>query len=207
MKRCLLLLAGLTLPASTLSAQLCRGRPMTRFSALATRTEAGNNGGEIGLRTSSRFGLSGNVDLPADQPNGSRVVSYGGRIFGTRPSGSFCAMTGLQMGMAHLINAEGLHVNMRLRQFTVPVGFGIGQAIPIGRAASLFLFGVPQATFTFRKATVYSRSDTTEVSEAPSGLSFEGGAGLTVGPLLSRFSMLKVRDNPWMWTLGVGLAL
>src|SRR5882672_4075124 len=72
---------GAALLPTQAAAQLCRGLPSKAVFAVGARDDNGSLTGEVGIGPFGMVGLTGNVALPNDPPNGSQSISYGGRVY------------------------------------------------------------------------------------------------------------------------------
>ncbi len=198
--------AAALVPAEA-GAQLCRGLPAKAAFAVGSRDKDGGLTGELGIGPFGMVSLSGNVAFPNDPPNGSSSISYGGRVYwgATRDKWGACMLTGLQIGYAHLINAEGLRANARITSSSIPIGFGYGRSLKVARGIRLVAFAIPQVGFRSRNYVLYTRADTATVSNTSTDPGAEVGGGLQLGPLLLRASAFRSQDVPWTWRLTAGL--
>lgn len=210
MRQPILILALLATAAPrTAAAQRCIGQPMAHARAGLERNDAGTMTAAIGVRTGETGALAVNAANPDDAPNGSTTYSFGGRAYYGRESRSgwgLCVLTGVQIGRAHLINADGLRMNARIKSSSIPIALGVGRSIPAAGAIRLVVFGKPQVLLQSRSMTLYDRSDTTSTSEFNTRFGWEAGVSLLLGPVRVSASTFHIKDLPSGWTIGGGVA-
>jgi len=208
-RRILILMLLATATARAAMAQLCTGLPMAHGRAGLDRTDAGTLTATVGMRTGQTGTLAFNAANPDDAPNGSKTYSFGGRYYYGRDSRSgwgLCMLTGLQIGYAYLINADGLRMNARIKSGSIPVAIAVARSFPATGSTRLVFFGRPQVLLQSSSITLYDRSDTTSTSEHPTRFGWEAGASLILGPVRVSASAFSIQDLPSGWTIGGGVA-
>jgi hypothetical protein len=207
MKITVLVAALVAMLPSAATAQICIGQPHKAVFVSGWRSKDGTLTGRLGVRPGAMGSLTANVAKPNDPDNGSKSISYGGRVtYGPdRGSWGVCVLAGAQVGFSHLINAEGIRHNAQITAVSVPLGLGFGKAVRITGGTRLILSALPQLLFRNHEIMLYSRADTVSVGTARTEFGASVAADLQLGPLRVGASAFKSQDVPLSWTVGAGV--
>jgi len=202
-----LVLLTVAVTARWANAQMCVGTPMQHISVDGSRDDQTTLTGRLGIRMGATT-VALNVAKPQNPTNGSKLISYGGRLYYGVDRGSWglCMLSGVQLGYAYLINANGLRMNAHITTRSVPVAAALGVSARMLPGVRLILYGIPQAIFRSNSTVLIGRSDTTTAHDSEPKFGFEYGAGLTLGPIRLGASRYKIEGYPSGWTVRAGVA-